>query len=203
MIEGLLGYAVLTENSTLLSRGLDFWRQRVPAYFFNYNLDGSHPRPAPRGKPSWYDQAIFSAATSGVAQETCRDEVHTTYAVASASNAAETALLQGVDLWSEQAERLATSFEFNAALLLPGAPSPKDLCSGRAVDAHAQLPSYQVALAALGGRRGMALPNVLKHVLDSVRTNPDPVDAHMIVYETLTHGGVPAPPGPQAALRKS
>lgn len=195
MIEGLLGYSVLTENTTLFNKGIDFWRQRVPAYFFCYALDGSHPRPAPRGKPSWYDQTIFSAATSGVAQETCRDEGHTTYAVSSASNAAETALLQGVDLWGEQSERLATSFEFNAALLLAGAPSPKDLCSGRPVDAHAQQPSYEVALAALGGRRGKALPNVLKHVLASVRTNPDPVDSHMMVYETLTHGGVPGAGG--------
>lgn len=195
MIEGLMGYSVLTENATLFATATNFWRQRVPAYFFNYAADGSKPRPAPRGKPSWYDQTVFSAATSGVAQETCRDEGHTTYSVASASNAAETALLQGVDLWGEQAERLATAFEFNARLLLPGTPSPSDLCSGRAVDARAEYPSYEVALAALGGRRGMALPNVLKHIQTSVRTNPNPVDPHMIIYETLTHGGVPPQAG--------
>jgi hypothetical protein len=190
-IEGLIGFSVLTDNSTLFDRAVTFWRERVPAYFYNFNSDGGRPRPAPRGAPSWYGQTIFDAHTSGVAQETCRDEGHTTYAVAAASNAAETALLQGVDLWGAEAARLATAFEFNARLLLAGVASPPDLCGGRPVDAHAELPSYEVALAALGGRRGLPLPNVRAHVLASVRTNANPVDAHMIVYETLTHGGVP------------
>jgi len=190
MIEGLLGFAVLTENATLFDRAVEFWRQRVPAYFYNFAQDGGKPRPAPRGAPSWYGQAVFSAATSGVAQETCRDLGHTTYSVAAASNAAETALLQGVDLWGDEQERLATSFEFNARLMLAGVKSPPDLCSGKPVSV-AEYPSFEVALAALGGRRKVSMPNVLAHVLASVRTNADPVDSHMMVFETLTHGGVP------------
>ena len=190
-VEGLVGFAVLTNNFSLFDRAANFWRQRVPAYFFNFPEDGSRHRPAPRGNPSWYGQVVFSAATSGVAQETCRDEGHTSYSVAATSNAAATAALQGADLWGEQAARLATAFEFNAALLLPGAPSPPDLCGGRKVDAHAEYPTYEVALAELHDRRGIPMPNVLAHVLKSVRTNPDPVDPHMIIFETLTHGGVP------------
>jgi hypothetical protein len=70
--------------------------------------------------------------------------------------------------------------------------SPPDLCGGRPVSV-AEYPSFEVALAALGGRRRVSLPNVLAHVLASVRTNANPVDSHMMVYETLTHGGVPPP----------
>lgn len=190
MIEGLVGYSVLTENATLFDRAVGFWRQRVPAYFYNFVEDGAKPRPAPRGSPSWYGQAVFSAATSGVAQETCRDLGHTTYSVAAASNAAETALLQGVDLWGAEEARLATAFDFNARLMLTGVKSPPDLCGGKPVSV-AEYPSFEVALAALGGRRKVSLPNVLAHVLASVRTNANPVDSHMMVYETLTHGGVP------------
>lgn len=192
MLEGLLGLSVLLEDAALFDSATKMWRERIPAYFYNYALDGPHPVPAPRGHPSWYDQIIFSNATSGVAQETCRDEGHTSYAVASTSNAAETARLQGDDLWADPgvASRLATAFEFNARLLLPGAKSPPDLCSGRAVDAHAEYPTYEVAYAALALRRGISMPVSLAHIVASVRTNGNPVDAHMIVYETLTHGGV-------------
>jgi hypothetical protein len=190
MIEALVGFSVLTENATLFERALGFWRARIPAYFYNFAQDGGKPRPAPRGSPSWYDQKVFSAATSGVAQETCRDLGHTTYGTAATSNAAETALLQGVDLWAEEQSRLATAFEFNTHLMLAGVKSPPDLCSGAAVHV-AEYPSFEVALAALSGRRNVSLTNVLAHVLASVRTNKDPVDAHMMVFETLTHGGVP------------
>ena len=197
-IEALMGFAVITEDETLFDKAVAEWRARVPAYWYSYALDGPHHKPAPCGDPSWYDQTVFSAATSGVAQETCRDEGHTTYALASTSNAAETALIaRGIDLWSENAERLSVAFEFNAHLLLPGVVSPKDLCSGRKVNL-AQLPSYEVAYNALANRLHLPLPSVLSHITDNVRTSANPVDAHMIVYETLTHGGspptTPAPP---------
>ena len=198
MIEGLLGFAVLTENATLFDRAVGFWRARVPAYYYNFKLDGATPRPAPRGAPSWYGQVVYSAATSGVAQETCRDLGHTTYGVAATSNAAATALLQGVNLWAEEELRLATAFDFNARLMLPGVQSPKDLCGGAPVKV-AEAPSFEVALSALSGRLGAGIPNVVLHVETSVRSNPNPVDAHMMVFETLTHGGVPHAPAPAAA----
>ena len=192
MIEGLVGFAVLTEDAALFDRATGFWAKRVPAYFFNYKLDGNKHRPAPFGSPSWYDQAVFDSATSGVAQETCRDEGHTSFSVAASTNAAETALLQGVDLYGEASAdlRLATAFEFNAHLLLPGVKSPSDLCGGRAVDVASGivLPTYEVAHARLA-QRGFAMPNALQHIQLSVRTEADPVNTHMAIYETLTHGG--------------
>jgi hypothetical protein len=192
MIEGLIGIAVFTEDSALFERALQFWAQRLPAYFYDSSLDGDKPVPAPRGDPGWYGQVVFNASTSGVAQETCRDEGHTTYAVAAAVNAAETAVLQGASPWSSAsaASRYGGGVEFNAALLLPGAVSPKTLCGGTPVDVSSgtKMPSYEVAHARLTSL-GFASPNALQHIVDSVRMNPDPVDAHMCVYETLTHGG--------------
>lgn len=192
MIEGLIGIAVVSEDASLFDRALGFWAQRLPAYFYDATLDGGRPVPAPRGDPSWYDQSVFDASTSGVAQETCRDEGHTTYAVAATANAAETAVLQGADPWAAAgaAARFAGGIEFNARLLLPGIVSPPDLCGGRAVDVASgvKMPSYEVAHARLA-QQGLMTPNALQHLVDSVRPNPDPVDAHMCVFETLTHGG--------------
>lgn len=197
MIEGTLGIAVVLEDGPLFDRALGFWAQRLPAYFYNATLDGDgKPVPAPRGHPSWYGQEVFNASTSGVAQETCRDEGHTTYAIAATVNAAETAILQGEDPWSraDADARYAGAVEFNALLLLPGAVSPATLCSGRPVDVASgvRMPSYEVAHARLA-QRGLPTPSALEHILDSVRSNPDPVDPHMCVYETLTHGGGVAP----------
>ena len=195
MIEGLIGFAVLTEDGALFDRAVQFWQERVPAYFYYYAADGGAPRKAPRGDPSWYDQVVFDQNTSGVAQETCRDEGHTSYAVASTSNAAETALLQGVDLWGPAADRLAGALDFNARLLLPGVQSPHDLCSGRAVDVASgvKMPTYEVAYNRLHNALKRPLPNVLAHLQTSVRSSTNAgVDEHMCVFETLTHGGSPS-----------
>jgi hypothetical protein len=196
MIEGMIGLAVLTENSTLYDHAATYFRERIPAYFYDYANDGSKPRPAPRGSPSWYGQTVFDSSTSGVAQETCRDEGHTTYGVAATSNAAETAWAQGdTSLWDTFAARLFGGCEFNSHLLLPGVKSPSDLCSGKAVDVSSEYPSYEVAYNALA-RRGAGSPtpthynmsSTLAHLQATVRTNPDPVDPHMMIYESLTHG---------------
>ena len=192
MIEALIGFAVLVEDGALFDRAAGFWRARVAAYWYNNAEDGGAPLKPPCGAPSWYDQVVFNASTSGVAQETCRDEGHTSYSVAATSNAAETALLQGLDVWSPAAERLATAFEFQATLLLPGATSPPTLCSGRAVDVGvgAKMPTNEVAYNRLHNALGRDLPNVLSHISGSVRAPSNSgVDEHMMVFETLTHGG--------------
>lgn len=73
-IEAMAGLAVVSENSTLLAHALEFWRARVPAYFYIAS-DGPKPVPLPCGAKdtTWYNQTVFNASTSGVCQETCRD----------------------------------------------------------------------------------------------------------------------------------
>jgi len=196
MIEAIAGFAVFVEDGDLFDQAVSRWRARVPAYWYNAVEDGGAPRPAPCGSPSWYDQAVYNGSTSGVAQETCRDEGHTSYGVAATANAAETFMLQGVDVWSPAASRLATALDFNAQLLLPGVKSSALLCGGRPVDTAAgvKMPTYEVAFSRLHGRLGYALPSVLAHLTGSVRAPSNMgVDEHMCVFETLTHGGGLAP----------
>lgn len=187
MIESMIGLAVWTENATLFDRAVTFWRQRVPAYFY-ISSDGKKPVPAPRGSPSWYGETVFNASVTGIAQETCRDLGHTSYGVAATMSIAETARIQGVDLFAEQSTRLAAALEFNANLLLKGVTPPSYLCGNGKVDLR-YMPTFVVGYNALGRRSGLPLPHTAAFINASVLPLPDPVDAHMMVYETLTHGG--------------
>lgn len=70
---------------------------------------------------SWYDQTVFNASVDGVSQETCRDFGHTAYGLAATFNVAETALLQGVDLYTPNLKRLSATVALHTGLLNAGA----------------------------------------------------------------------------------
>jgi hypothetical protein len=116
---------------------------------------GPAPRPPICGTDSRFNgQKVFNASTSGINGETCRDLGHSFYEYSSAFNAAETALLQGVDLWGAEAARLATAFEFNARLLLPGAASPRDLCGGRVLKQNSVIAEVEILGSVIGIHSG-------------------------------------------------
>lgn len=56
MIDAMMEIAVFTNDRGLLDHAEAMWRERVPSYFYNAELDGAHPRPiARKGKNmSWY-----------------------------------------------------------------------------------------------------------------------------------------------------
>ena len=121
-----------------------------------------------------------------MAQETCRDFGHTAMGFNAAFHAAETARIQGVDLWGEQKTRLAAGLEFHASYEL-GAAVPSWLCGG-----HVTLGTggyWEVGYNALHTRLGMDLPNTAK-LLTSRR--PVSSDNHSSAYETLTSYANPA-----------
>lgn len=186
MVEGMLGLAVLSDNATLFAHATAMWLQRLPAYVY-ITSDGSLPVPPPRGSPTWYGQRVFNASVTGICQETCRDLSHTQMGLASAINAAETAYVQGVDLYAQGLERLRATLEFHSKLLLPGAVVPEMVCSGNVT--MGQLPTFEIAYNDLHNRRNITLPLTLQHLVTTVRTNPNPINHFMVIYETLTHGG--------------
>jgi len=189
MIEAMMGMSVFLENGTLFDHAVTFWKQRVPAYFYCDSIDKGKPVPAPRGNADWYGQTVFNASTTGHCQETCRDEGHTTYGLAAALNAAETAFIQGTDLYTVEGLRLTQGMEYNANWL-QGTKPPSYVCGGT-VDIGSEYPSYEVGYNAFVNRGAYSLPTSLQHIQQKVRTNSDPYDSHMIIYETLTHGGSP------------
>ena len=112
----MLGVAVFTENATLFDHAVLFWQQRLPAYFY-LHTDGPEPVPSPRGGTTWHGQTVFNASLDGLCQETCRDLGHTQMGLAAALNGAETAWLQGVDLYAQERTRITTAMEFHARLV--------------------------------------------------------------------------------------
>jgi hypothetical protein len=185
MIEGMMGIAVYTENTSLFEHAVTFWRQRVPAYFYYFPNDGSHPQPSPRGSHDWNGQTVFDAGVNGVAQETCRDFGHTEYGIAAAMAAAETAHIQGVDLFGAERQRLEAALEFHAHFLL-GNPVPHAVCGGT-VHLFSR-PTFVIGYDHFHNRVHDALTDTSSWIRSGILTQSVPVDHHMMVFETLTHG---------------
>jgi len=185
MIDSMIGIAVFSEDASLYDHAVTFWKQRIPAYFY-IHTDGDKPVKAPRGNPSWYDQPVFNSTVDGVAQETCRDLGHTSYGIAGATHAAETAYIQGDTLYEIEKDRLAATLEFHANLMLIDSTStPYYICKGT-VKLGAG-PTWVVGYNQLHNRLGMSLPKTEEFIGKVIDNEKVPVDPHMMVFETLTH----------------
>jgi hypothetical protein len=103
MIDAAIGIGVFLDDKAAFDKAVTMWRERVPAYFYMAS-DGPKPVPSPRGSTNWQGATVYM---DGIAQETCRDLTHTQYGIASTMYVAETALIQGIDLYKEQEQRRA------------------------------------------------------------------------------------------------
>jgi hypothetical protein len=188
MIEAAIGIGVFLDDPATFDRAVAMWRKRVPAYVY-MKSDGPLPVPPPGGGKTtkaeltafWFDQPTFM---DGLSQETCRDFGHLQYGLAAIVSAAETARIQGVDLYAEESSRIRAGLEFHAQYL-DGVPAPASLCGGKLTDVAVD-PMWEVAHNHFANRLGLALP----HTRNVVRAHrPSGADHHM-VWETLTHADV-------------
>jgi len=179
MIEASINIAVFLDDKATFDKAAGMWRKRVPAYFY-LKSDGATPVKPPRGSADWGT----SYYVDGLCQETCRDFLHTQLGFGAAINAAETALQQGLDLYAAESQRLRTTMEFHADLLL-GKP-PGQVCGGT-LDLRV-LNTWQIAFNHYHDRMGQALPLTERLILEKARLI-DPTYKHM-AWETLTHAGV-------------
>jgi hypothetical protein len=187
MADATIAIGVFLDDKATFDKGVAMWRRRVPAYIY-LSSDGTLPVPPPggnKGSPSeliayWYNQSTF---VDGLGQETCRDFGHLTLGFAAMINAAETARIQKIDLYSEQMKRIIAGLEFNAQYLA-GAPVPSWLCSG-SLNLPGN-PTWEIGYNALALRLEQPLPHTLS-VIEQLR----PTGAtHHIAWETLTHGEI-------------
>jgi hypothetical protein len=155
MAEATMGIGVFLDESRHLRRRRRPVEAAGPAYIY-LESDGPQPIPPPAGNKDlislWYGQDKF---VSGLGQETCRDYGHLTGGFAAMVNAAETAHVQGVDLFGLEAKRIAAGFEFNAQYL-DGVPIPAWLCKG-ALQLQTN-DTWEIGYNALANRLGMAMP---------------------------------------------
>ena len=197
MLDAMLGFSVFLEDAQLFNHTVTFWRQRTPASFYSFIIDGNQHAPFPPGRDnnstSWYNQTVFNASTNGVCQETCRDFGHMQMGLGSCLAAAATARINGVDLFAEEAPRLTGAMEFAAGWLLKGEsptnPLPQQsplLCSAAPMTLY-YIATYEVGYRELAVRLQNELPLVAQLLKDIVRPllNPDSLCSE---WETLTHG---------------
>jgi hypothetical protein len=185
-IDALMAISVFLDDKAGFDKALGMWRKRTPAYLY-VSSDGPTPI-APADCPKsggaitsyWYGQ---NQLFDGLAQETCRDFFHTSMGIAAIVDTAETAYIQGVDLYAEEAKRITAAFEFHAKFL-NGAQIPGTLCGGNP-DLKVRK-TWEIGYNHYVNRMGMSMPQTLM-LLQKIR--PTDSIAH-IVWETLTHAEV-------------
>ncbi|MFF0370151.1 MULTISPECIES: alginate lyase family protein [unclassified Micromonospora] len=188
MLDAAVGISVFLDDRASFLKAVEKWRLRLRAYVY---LSGDGPLPyAPPGDVFTKTQLIDywggqNPLVDGLAQETCRDFLHTGWGLAAAAHVAETAWIQGRDLYAEARERLTRALEFHTGFEL-GRPAPPWLCGGRLVTGLA--PSPEIAFNHYATRMGLDLPNT-RRVVEADR--PAGPAAYFFAWETLTHAGNP------------
>ncbi len=193
MIEASTAIAVFTDDQDTFKTALDMWRARTPSYIY-LKADGDLPVKPPGPVFTTEQLQTFWGGLAGpqtqfladgMGQEACRDFHHLEYGFAGIVDTAETALIQGVDLYTEQGPRIVAGLEFNAQFLIGGV-IPSWLCAGALALQSGH--SWEIAYNEYANRQGLNLPNT-KQFLAKIR--PTDADHHM-VWETLTHAEVGA-----------
>jgi hypothetical protein len=196
MANGVVNIGVFTDNKATFDKGLSLWRTRVPQNMY-LTSDGPLPVAPPEYNTtaklinSWYGQTTF---VDGINQETCRDFGHTQMGIASTVAAAETARLQGVDLYGEQSTRITAALEFIAKYLNANQTTvPSWLCGGTIK--LQDLPAWEIGYNHYAKRMGKSLPETATTVARTRATSKTHTNLQM-AWETLTHGDVGALPLP-------
>ncbi len=199
-IEAAMNIAIFTDDMVEFKKAVALWRARTPAYVY-LTSDGPLPVQPPREsaksdaslKSYWFNPKKF---VDGLIQETCRDTPgsgtagfgHAQYGVAAIINAAETAGIQGVDLFSAEQKRLSAMLELHAGYLnkYPNGVPP-DLCSATIAGVQAD-PMWDIGYNAYANVLKLPLPETAKLML---KIRPTEATHHM-AWETLTHGDIGA-----------
>jgi hypothetical protein len=184
MMEAAVGISVFLDDRASYDIAIAKFKQRVPEYLY-LTSDGPLP-PAPVGGnvttteklyAFWGNQTTF---VDGLAQETCRDFVHSGYGIANIAHVAETTRIQHQDLWPELKVRMSKALEFHAQYEL-GAPVPSWLCGGKLTLGLG--PATEAAYNALHNRMWVSLPYT-KRLTEQHR--PADTNTLFIGWDTLT-----------------
>ena len=176
MTEAAIMMAIFLEDSTAYNTAMEWFLKRVPATVY-MTCDGQYPDAI----IDWrFNQSSFRQ--DGQAQETCRDLEHTGYSFASMAHVAETARVQGYDLYqTDVGVRLRYGLEFHSQFG-NGLSVPSWLCGGELKLALG--PITEVGFNALSFRMGIDMPNTENLTMKQrVAGN----NGLFVAYETLTH----------------
>jgi hypothetical protein len=136
--DSMIAIGAYLEDSTEFNNGITRWNARVPNYFY-MTTDGTHPQVPANGYSGtgsgycasggastcdaygYWGQAKRTLA-DGTCQETCRDFEHAQLGLAAAIHGAETARIQGTNLFSQNKARLVAAMNFMAKYINQGGP---------------------------------------------------------------------------------
>jgi len=190
MMEAAVGIAVFLDDRASYDTAITRFKARAAAYIY-IAADGSQPKYPPVGSVDtkselisyWQGQSTF---VDGLAQETCRDFVHTGYGISAISHVAETTRIQGADLWPALQERERQALGFHTKFE-NGTAVPSNICGGKVTKGLG--PVTEVAFNALHNRLGIAMSNSQSY---TERLRPQGTNNLFVAWETLTHANNPA-----------
>jgi hypothetical protein len=189
MMEAAVGISVFLDDHASYDKAIAIYRKRVPAYFY-LTTDGPLPKVADNFRDTkdeivtyWYGQTTF---VNGLSQETCRDFTHAGYGIAATADIAETARIQGQDLYAEIKDRLRYALALHSKYQL-GAAVPSWLCGGKVTLGLG--PVTEIGFNALHNRLGIDMPNTQ---LLTEKQRPAGTNYLFVAWETLTHANNPA-----------
>ena len=223
MSDALMNIGVSTDNRSVFNAAVSMWQNRVPAYIYLNTDNGGNGQPiAPPGgqynTPAsltcfWLGSGTPNgkctvptgfALANGQTQETCRDISHPILGLSSMTDAAETARLQGVDLYSQQQQRMTAAYEYAAQFdnqYLNTGQWPANPCggqpgaySGQGGDGTGGIGysyGWEIAYNEFANRLGIAMPNTAQMISRERPTG----GVNNTVWETLTSAGPTLPAG--------
>jgi hypothetical protein len=184
--EALMNISVFNDNRTWFDTAIAYWRDRAPAYMYLAS-DGPQPHmPLVPNKCTQYTADQFWVQTTyvtGLAQETARDFHHTFWGLGAATNVAETALQQGVNIYPENATRIVAAYEW-ANAINNGAAPPAGIKVG---PIGGNTFSMEVAYNEFHNRLGIPMPQT---ALQLAKVRPTGNDSHFLEWQTLTDANV-------------
>jgi hypothetical protein len=190
----------------MFNEAISQWRARTESYIYYNPPDGADPNFPPyytynpyntKAKLYCYWLARTSPCTytstytmvNGQCQETCRDQGHVGLGLANLFLTAETAYIQGIDLWTEYKDRFAATLEYNMRWI-NGEAFPAGFCDGN--DPPRQIaPTWEIAYNALKTRLGIPLPNTLQGInRQRGYSTGEGRCAQSTCWETMTHAEI-------------
>ncbi|MEU4173386.1 alginate lyase family protein [Streptomyces sp. NPDC026665] len=190
MMEAAVGISVFLDDRSAYDKSVVRYLNRVRAYIY-LKSDGEFPKTVPGGGTQsrsdivkyWQGQSTF---VDGLAQETCRDFVHTGYGLSAISHVAETSRIQGRDLYPQVGERLRQALGLHSRYQR-GEGVPPWLCNGRVNLGLG--PVTEVGFNAMSSRLGAAMPNT-----QALTEQQRPAGSNnlFVAWETLTHARNPS-----------
>lgn len=196
--EATIAIGVFTEDRAVFDAGVKMWREKVPSTIY-LHTDGPLPVPPSPGintesklRSLWFNPVRW---VDGLQAETLRDLSHMAMGLGAMANAAETARIQGVDLYGAEQTRIVAGFERSASYVNQYLD---ELDAKGKVSADWRPDGWLGSTFSTGGdafrggwevayqhfrAKGVSMPET-KRLAE--RTRPTSVGTHMS-WETLTH----------------